>query len=247
MDASPSKQPNYITDRGCTVGDDSPGRTSGRVKTMKPSHINPGTKETLGAHLEQDRLILGARRLSAVIAALRQQVSGRRAEAHASGWNIHRAIAEFEAEVASIDARLRDLASGVTPARSPRDRPGDWTTTRAFGIGRAVPSAVTGHCGDAHPMDQARARVQRASSLVRAGGEVPGGPAAGWLASTSATPIRVRCRISTPGSLLQVVQRDNAESDEFGGRNALQSSGAGSEADYGESERIRVHELQPEE
>ena len=44
-----------------------------------------------------------------------------------------------------------------------------------------------------------------------------------------------------------VVRRDNAESDEFGARNALQSSGAGSEADYRESERIRVHELQCEE
>jgi hypothetical protein len=48
-------------------------------------------------------------------------------------------------------------------------------------------------------------------------------------------------------SRLLFVQRDNAESDEFGARDALQSSGAGSEADYGESERIRVHELQCEE
>jgi hypothetical protein len=47
--------------------------------------------------------------------------------------------------------------------------------------------------------------------------------------------------------LLAVVRRDNAESDEFGARDALQSSGAGSEADYGESGRIRVHELRCEE
>jgi hypothetical protein len=46
---------------------------------------------------------------------------------------------------------------------------------------------------------------------------------------------------------LQFVERDNAESDEFGARDALQSSGAGSEADYGESERIRVHGLRCEE
>ena len=47
--------------------------------------------------------------------------------------------------------------------------------------------------------------------------------------------------------LVLVVQCDNAESDEFGARNALQSSGVGSEADYGESERVRAHDLQCEE
>jgi hypothetical protein len=41
---------------------------------------------------------------------------------------------------------------------------------------------------------------------VRAGSGVPGGPSAGWLASTSAT--RVRCRNSTSGSLLRVVNRE---------------------------------------
>jgi hypothetical protein len=51
---------------------------------------------------------------------------------------------------------------------------------------------------------------------VRAGSEVPRGPAAGWLASTSATPIRARCRTSTSGSLLQVVQPGRARSARAG-------------------------------
>jgi hypothetical protein len=40
---------------------------------------------------------------------------------------------------------------------------------------------------------------------ARAGSDAPGGPAVGWLTSTSATPIRVRRRTSTSGSLLRVV------------------------------------------
>ena len=52
---------------------------------------------------------------------------------------------------------------------------------------------------------------------VRAGSEVPGGPAAGWLASTSAKAIRVRCRISTSGSLLQVVRTGSEVGVDEGG------------------------------
>ena len=41
---------------------------------------------------------------------------------------------------------------------------------------------------------------------ARAGSDATGGPATGWLTSTSAMPIRVRRRTSTSGSLLQVVE-----------------------------------------
>jgi hypothetical protein len=61
---------------------------------MKPSQINPGETETLGAHLERDRLMLRGRRIAAVIAALRQQTDR---------------------------ARPRDLAADVARTRGRRD------------------------------------------------------------------------------------------------------------------------------
>jgi hypothetical protein len=96
---------------------------------MSPSHVKPRTAETLGAELERDRLTQRARRVTAVIAALKQQAGGPRAEAYARNRQIHQAIKEFEGEVATINARLSDLAAGVTPARSRRDPRRDWTTT----------------------------------------------------------------------------------------------------------------------
>jgi hypothetical protein len=95
---------------------------------MKPSHANPGTAEKLGAVLERHRLTRRARRVTAVIAALRQQAGGPRAEPHARNRQIHQAITEFEAEVAAINTRPSDLPAGATPARSRRDPPRDWTT-----------------------------------------------------------------------------------------------------------------------
>jgi hypothetical protein len=95
---------------------------------MKPSHANPGTAEKLGVVLERDRLTRRARRVTAVIAALRRQAGGPRAEPHARNRHIHQAITEFEAEVAAINTRISDLAAGATPARSRRDPPRDWTT-----------------------------------------------------------------------------------------------------------------------
>jgi hypothetical protein len=83
---------------------------------------------TLGADLERDHLTRRARRIRGVIAALRRQAGGRHAAAHASNRHIFRAIAEFEAELAAIDARLSDLAAGATPAQRRSDLPRDWTT-----------------------------------------------------------------------------------------------------------------------
>ena len=68
---------------------------------------------------------------------------------------------------------------------------------------------------------------------ARASGDAPRGPAAGWLTSTSATPIRARWLTSTSGSLFQVVQGDNAETDELRARNASESSHAGSTVAHG--------------
>jgi hypothetical protein len=85
---------------------------------MKLSHVKPGTAEKLGAKLERDRLTWRARRVTAVIAALRRQASGLHAEPHARNRHLHQAITEFEAEVAAINTRLSDLAAGATPHRA---------------------------------------------------------------------------------------------------------------------------------
>lgn len=58
---------------------------------MKPSHVNPDTTETVDAKLEHDRLARRAQRVTAVIAALRQQAGGPRTEAHARHRHIRRA------------------------------------------------------------------------------------------------------------------------------------------------------------
>ena len=84
---------------------------------------------TLGANLERDRLTAKARRVRAVIVALRRQAGGERAEADAGNRHILRAISEFETELASIDARLRDLEAGVPPRRAGNEQLGDWTTS----------------------------------------------------------------------------------------------------------------------
>jgi hypothetical protein len=95
---------------------------------MKPSHANPGAAEKLGAVLERDRLTRRARRVTAVIAALRRQAGGPRAEPHARDRHIHQAITEFAAGVAAINTRISDLGAGATPAWTRLDPPRDWTT-----------------------------------------------------------------------------------------------------------------------
>jgi hypothetical protein len=90
---------------------------------MKPSHFKQGTAEKLGAKLERDRLTWRARRVTAVIAALRRQAG----EPRARNRQIHRAITEFEAEVAAINTRLSDLAAGAAPDQSQSDPPRDRT------------------------------------------------------------------------------------------------------------------------
>jgi hypothetical protein len=80
---------------------------------------------TLGSNLERDRLTRRARRVRAVIAALRRQAAAGSAAAYAGGRHILQAIAEFEAELAAIDAHLSDLPAGATPAQRRSDLPRD--------------------------------------------------------------------------------------------------------------------------
>jgi hypothetical protein len=84
---------------------------------------------TLGANLERDRLTQRARRVRGVIAAMRRQTGGGRAVGHAGDRHILQVIAEFEAELAAIDARLSDLPTRATWAQRRSDLPRDWTTT----------------------------------------------------------------------------------------------------------------------
>jgi hypothetical protein len=84
---------------------------------------------TLGANLERDRLTRRARRVRAVIDVLRRQAVGGRAAAHGGERHIFQAIARFEAELSTIDARLSDLTDAAPPAQTPTDPPRDWTTT----------------------------------------------------------------------------------------------------------------------
>jgi hypothetical protein len=67
---------------------------------MEPSHVNPDGTETVGAIASATVSRGGARRVRAVIAALRQQASVQSAETRAGNRDIHQAIREFEAELA---------------------------------------------------------------------------------------------------------------------------------------------------
>jgi hypothetical protein len=86
---------------------------------VKRGNVNLNTSETVGAQLERDRLIRRARRVTAVIAALRQQASVNRTGANAGDRHIRQAIAEFEAEVAVINTRLGDLSSASVTSHRP--------------------------------------------------------------------------------------------------------------------------------
>jgi hypothetical protein len=64
---------------------------------------------TLGAELERDRLELRVTRVTVAVAVLRERVSRRRPELGAPPRHLLRAIADFEAQIETLSARLRDL------------------------------------------------------------------------------------------------------------------------------------------
>jgi len=71
----------------------------------------------LGADLERDRLEHRIRRVTVAITALHQRASEHRAELGTIPRQLGQAIADFEAQIAAINARLRDLTpSSVHPA-----------------------------------------------------------------------------------------------------------------------------------
>jgi hypothetical protein len=77
-----------------------------RRETIKPSHLDPGRTETLGPNLEHNRMTRRARRITAVVAALRQQAAGgapRRAPRRPGARATRRAI-ERQRERSRVDA-----------------------------------------------------------------------------------------------------------------------------------------------
>lgn len=73
----------------------------------------PATSQhTLGAVLERDRLEHRVSRVAVVIAALRQHESEHRRQPAEPPRHIRRAIADFESQIAAMNARLLDLARG---------------------------------------------------------------------------------------------------------------------------------------
>ena len=69
-----------------------------------------GATSTIGAELERDRLERRARRVTLVIAALRQQASERSRPVGVAPSQLLHVIADLEAEVEAINARLLDLS-----------------------------------------------------------------------------------------------------------------------------------------
>lgn len=65
---------------------------------------------TLGAMLERDRLEHRVNRIAVAIAALRERSREHRRELGGAPVHIRQAIADFEGQIATIDARLKDLA-----------------------------------------------------------------------------------------------------------------------------------------
>jgi hypothetical protein len=84
----------------------------GAVETLPwffMSQARSTTAQTLGATLERDRLEYRVSRVSVAISALRQLAGDPRHQAGPPPRHIRHAIADFEAQIASMNARLRDL------------------------------------------------------------------------------------------------------------------------------------------
>jgi hypothetical protein len=65
---------------------------------------------TIGAQLERDRLERRATRVALAVAALRQRASEQPSEAGTPPRHLANVIADFEAQIEAMNARLRELA-----------------------------------------------------------------------------------------------------------------------------------------
>jgi hypothetical protein len=76
------------------------------------STIGPSFTRSLGEDLERDRLEHRVTRVTVAIAALRERASEHRPGLGAPPRHLRHAIADFEAQIELMNARLRELASG---------------------------------------------------------------------------------------------------------------------------------------
>jgi len=73
---------------------------------------------TLGAELERDRLEHRVNRIAVAITVLRERAREDRPKLGGAPVHIRQAIADFEAQLAAMNARLGDLAHGDEPRPS---------------------------------------------------------------------------------------------------------------------------------
>jgi hypothetical protein len=76
------------------------------------SATGPSFTRSLGEDLERDRLERRVTRVTVAIAALRERASEHRSGLGAPPRHLRHAIADFEAQIELMNARLRELASG---------------------------------------------------------------------------------------------------------------------------------------
>jgi hypothetical protein len=86
------------------------------------SATRPSFTRSLGADLEHDRLERRVTRVTVATAVLRDRASEDRRELGAPPRHLRQALADFEAQIESMNARLRELASvpGSTQVRIER-------------------------------------------------------------------------------------------------------------------------------
>lgn len=83
---------------------------------------------SIGAELERDRLEHRSRRVTLVIAELRQKANERARQADAAPWCFPHLIADFETQIEAMNARLQDLARPFESAESLRPESTDANT-----------------------------------------------------------------------------------------------------------------------
>jgi hypothetical protein len=80
--------------------------------------------DTLGADLERDRLTRRVRRMTVTISVLRQRERENRRWSGAPRRHLGRVIADFEAQIQTMNLRLHDLGVDGPPIQIPREGDG---------------------------------------------------------------------------------------------------------------------------
>lgn len=104
--AMPVRSPGY--DRRSLISRLDPQPRSANGVPAPRRSARPSSNRSLGAELERDRLERRVRRLTMAIAALREREHRR--ELGTPPKHVRYAIADFEAQIEAMNARLRDLA-----------------------------------------------------------------------------------------------------------------------------------------